>query len=295
MKLLLLLACQSALAFKLVPEDFDVKNGVVRRPGEKIFPLKLEDYDPTHKFTLVIKSVHQEGNKEVHSVAFDGTGDEVNARLDATVLPVVTAHIENHNVTVSVKNQNTNEEEKVEYTFKALPHIEVEDLHAQAKGPITYPFRSHKLKLPEALKNSKLRFVTEKEDADVVIAHEDGHISLNVTNKKEMPRLKFHVADEHGKFRSADLYTVPEVVHAKKNNSKIFACISVVLVVIMLAVIVVYYSKKKEKVEVYVPDRPTLVPGNAPAHISLPVDNYAGTYGKTYANVLDMKDTQNKN
>lgn len=308
MKLLLLLACQSALAFNLVPEDFDFKNQIVRRQGDKIFPLRLEDYDPAHNFTLAIKSVHLEGKKEVHSVVFVGTGDEVNAQLDAKVLPFVTAHTENHNVTVTVKDQTTGQESKAEYTFKAMPHIEVEELLSKATGPVAYPFRSHRVILPESLKNVTLKVVPEKEDADVEMAHDDGHITLNLKGKKAMPQLKFHLADEHGKYRSADLYTLPQVAHAPKSSSKTFAYISGVLVIIMLAVIVVYYSRKKEKTDAFVPDRPTMVPGlgnphvhtnpNVPQHISLPVDNagntYGNPYGKTYGNVLDLKDAHNK-
>lgn len=317
MKLVVLLACQVAFGFKIVHENVDLKDVVVRRTNDKIFPFRLDAFDPEDKFTLVIKNTHLEGNKEVHSFAIDGTGDQINIALDERRLPPVIAPLESHRTEVTIKNHSTGHEEKFEYKFKALAHIEVEDLRTQTPAEAAYPLRSHKL--PDSLRGKKLRLVAEGDHPDLELTQKDDHIVLNVKNGKPMPAAKFHVLDEENNHRSADLYTLPHApvaaptgtpltaettaaaaalknaapVVKRRITPKTYFYISGVFVAIVLAAIIVSYSSKKKEPVVYEPDRLTMVPGmgnaNVPRHISLPVD----TYGQS-TNILDLKDAHNK-
>jgi hypothetical protein len=321
MKFLLLLVCQAALGFKLEPQGFDLKDIVVRTQDDKVFPFILTDYQPDEKFSLVIKSVHQEGNKEVHTIAADGTGDEINNQLNAMLLPHVVSHVENHKATVVIKSHTTGQEDKFEYHFRTVPYIQVEALHEKMEGPATYPLRSHKLH--DAFKGKKLTLVPETNHPEIEMTNDDGHVVLSVKDGKAMPQLKFHVRDEETQRRSADLYTLPltsaatnsttataaatgdaavaavAVPSKRRINPKTYAYVSGAFVILLLAAIVFYYSNKKKETNAYEPDRLTLVPGldhaNVPNRITLPADTY--TQGNAYGasnNVLDLKDFNNK-
>lgn len=291
MKFLLLLALQATLAFKLEPEGFELKKSAVIRPKDKIFPFKMVDFDPTEKFSLTIKAVHQEGKQEKYTLSAEGTGDEINQQLSVQKLPIISAHVENYKASVVLKNLKTGKIQKFDYTFQAVPHIQVEDLLQSHKGEITYPFKSHKL--PEALKDKKLKIVLAEENPNIELTQQDGFIVLNAKDPKAVPNIKFNLVDETADHTSQDLYTtrIKLAEAPARVSKKMYFFASGALVLIMLAALVFYYTRPKRAVVVYEPERTTIVPGlgpgNVPRNISL-----ADNYGQN--NILDLRDAQNK-
>lgn len=291
MNFLFLLTLQIVSAFKFEPEGFKLKEVHTVRSSERLFPFKLTDFDAAHTFEVNIKATCQEDAQKVYTVNISGTPEVVNSELKNQKLPLVTSHTENYVATAFIKDKDSGKEVKFDYKFKALPHIEVEDLWEKTKEAITYPFKAFKISDKFNKKNLELNI--EQSSPDTELIHNDGYIVFNSKPDTNFTDIKFHLFDKETNQRSADLYLrKPTVIHTKTTSSRrIFYYLSLALVLILLVVIIYHYAKPKKTVR-YEPERPTM-PGfsssNVPRHISLPVD--APIYTN---NILDLKDAHNK-